>query len=184
MGGEGTYLTVLEKFIPNQGRAVQFIQDALDTGDRNTAERLAHTLKGIAATIGAATLAETARHLENAIREQDAENYPQLIAAAATELAQATASVEAYLQACVAETEAATNDRAPPDIAQLGTLLEQLTAQLKVFDADAVDTMCLINRQIKGTESAAQFARLDRYINDYDYENALAEVQRLVMERI
>ena len=184
MGGESIYLTVLGKFIPNQGQAVQSIQDALATGDRNTAERLAHTLKGIAATIGAATLAETASHLENAIREQDAENYPQLIAAAATELAQATASVEAYLQACAAETEAATNDRAPSDIAQFGTLLEQLTAQLKVFDADAVDTMSLINRQIKGTASAAQFARLDRHINDYDYENALAEVQRLVMERI
>ncbi|MFZ2523877.1 MAG: PAS domain S-box protein [Candidatus Ferrigenium altingense] len=182
MGGESTYLTVLEKFIPNQGRAMQFIQDALATGDRNTAERLAHTLKGIAATIGAATLAETARHLENAIREEDAENYPQLIAAAATELAQVTASVEAYLQACAAEAEAATIDRASPDLAQLGTLLEKLTAQLKVFDADAVDTMCLINRQIKGTASAAQFVRLDRYINDYDYENALAEVQRLVME--
>ncbi|MDP1997399.1 MAG: Hpt domain-containing protein [Gallionella sp.] len=184
MGEESIYLTVLGKFIPNQSQAVQSIQDALDTGDRNTAERLAHTLKGIAATIGAATLAETARHLENAIREEDAENYPQLIAAVATELVQAVASVEAYLQACAAESEAATMDRAPLDLAQLGTLLEQLTAQLKAFDADAVDTMRLINRQIKGTAAAAQFVRLDRHINDYDYEKALAEVQRLVMERI
>ena len=183
MGGEATYLTVLGKFIPNQGQAVQSIQDALDAGDRQAAGRLAHTLKGIAATIGAATLAESARQLENAIREGNAENYPQSIAAAATELARVTASAEAYLQAHAAEADATAVDRAQPDIAQLGALLEQLTAQLKAFDSDAGDTMRQINRQIKGTATAVQFARLERYINDYDYENALAEVQRITMEQ-
>ncbi len=179
MGGEDTYLTVLEKFIPNQRQAVQSIQDALAAGDPQAAERLAHTLKGIAATIGAAALSGFARQLEDAIRKEETGKYPQLIATAGMELAQVVASAEAYLQASV---EAGAADRAQPpaDVVQLGALLEQLVAQLKVFDSEAVDTLRRIDRKIKGTEAASQFARLDRYVNDYDYEHALAEAQRLI----
>jgi len=177
MGGEATYLIVLEKFIFSQGQAVQSIQDALAADDRQTAERLAHTLKGIAATIGAENLAESVRQLENAIRKEDAEKYPQLIAVTATELVQVIASAETYLKAHAAEP-----DQAAAEPAQLGALLEQLNRQLQDFDSEAGDTMRRISRQIKDTTTAPRFVRLDRYINDYDYENALAEVQRLAKE--
>ncbi|MDO8464962.1 MAG: response regulator, partial [Gallionella sp.] len=177
MGGEDTYLTVLDKFIFNQGQAVQSIQDALDAADRKTAERLAHTLKGIAATIGASTLAESARQLEIAILKEDTENRQRLIATIKKELAQVIASAKAYLQAHAAETGTAT-----PDPAQLDALLEQLAGQLRAFDSGAGDTMRQINRQIKGSPTVARLAKLDRYIKDYDYENALAEVQRIAKE--
>ena len=183
MGGEDTYLTVLEKFIPNQSHAVQSIQDALAAHDRATAERLAHTLKGIAATIGAKTLAKFARQLEDAIREKKAESYAQLIAATATELAQVLASAQAYLHAYTPATAAEGLDRASRDIVPLDTLLQQLTAKLQAFDSDAANTLHQINRQVKGTAAARQFAKLSRYMNDYDYENALAEAQRLAKEK-
>lgn len=98
MGGEGIYLTMLEKFIPSQGQAAQSIQEALSASDRETAERLAHTLKGVAATIGAFPLAESAGQLETAIAKEDAEKYPQLIEDTTAKLVQAIASVEAYLK--------------------------------------------------------------------------------------
>jgi two-component system sensor histidine kinase/response regulator len=98
MGGKDIYLTMLKKFIPSQGLAVQSIQDALAANDRKTAERLAHSLKGIAATVGAFPLAESAGQLEKAIAEGDADRCRQLVEAAADKLAQAIASVEAYLK--------------------------------------------------------------------------------------
>jgi HPt (histidine-containing phosphotransfer) domain-containing protein len=145
------------------------------------AERLAHTLKGIAATVGAAALSGLARQLEDAIRKEETGKYPQLIAAAGMELAQVVASAEAYLQAWAVQ-GAADLAQHPADVTQLGALLEQLVAQLKAFDSEAVDTLRRIGRQVGGTEAAAQFARLDRHVNDYDYENALAEAQRLMAE--
>ncbi len=177
MGGEDTYRIVIEKFIPNQEQAVQSIQDALGAGDKKTAERLAHTLKGIAATIGATALSESALKLETSIRENDTKNRPQLIAATATGLDQVIASAKAYLHAHAAET-----GTTAVDPAQLGALLEQLTLQLQSFDSGAGDTMREINRQIKGATTAAHFSRLCQYVKDYDYENALAEVQRLAKE--
>ncbi|OGS97786.1 MAG: hypothetical protein A3H99_09295 [Gallionellales bacterium RIFCSPLOWO2_02_FULL_59_110] len=181
MGGEDTYLTVLEKFIPNQRQAAQSIRDALDAGDRTTAERLAHTLKGIAATVGATALAESAHLLETAIREEETEKYARLFAAAGAELAQAVVSAQEYLQSYAAGAEAVASERVQPvpDLVQLGMLLEQLTAQLKSFDSAAVDTMRRINNQVKDSANMRDFAQLNRYMSDYDYENALAEVQRL-----
>jgi len=98
MGGKDLYLTMLEKFIPSQEQALQSIQNALEADDPATAERLAHSLRGVAATVGALSLAESAGQLETAIREGDAGKYPQLVAATATRLAQSIVLVKAYLR--------------------------------------------------------------------------------------
>lgn len=184
--GDEIYLNLLARFIPDQGTTTQAIRDALAAGDIKKAERLAHTLKGTAATIGANPLAESMRQLESAIRGQHSESCPQLIATTEAELNRVTASASAYLQTHAPEAAAIAPDQAqlPLDPAQLSALLEQLSAQLKNFDSDAVDTMRLISQQIKGSTSALRFARLERCINDYDYENALTELQLIAGEPI
>jgi len=55
-GRKPLYLSLLRKFAAGQGEAVRDIRQALDTDDWEAAERTAHTLKGIAATLGANTL--------------------------------------------------------------------------------------------------------------------------------
>ncbi|HXU94300.1 MAG TPA: response regulator [Gallionella sp.] len=98
MGGEDLYLTMLGKFVPSQGQAVQSIQDALAVNDRTSAERLVHTLKSVAASVGAGFLAESAGKLELAIQTEETGKYPQLIEATANNLSQAVASIESYLK--------------------------------------------------------------------------------------
>ena len=98
MGGKKVYLSMLAKFVPSQGQAMRSIEDALAANDRATAERLAHTLKGVAASVGAASLAESADQLEQAIRSEYAGEYPQLIEAIAGKLGQAIAAIENYLE--------------------------------------------------------------------------------------
>jgi PAS domain S-box-containing protein len=98
MGGKNLYLSMLAKFIPSQGQAGQSIQDALAVNDRATAERLAHTLKGVAASVGAVALAESASQLEQAIEAEDAKEYPRLVEATESGLRQAVAAIETYLE--------------------------------------------------------------------------------------
>ena len=97
-GGKNLYLSMLAKFIPSQGQAGQSIQDALAVNDRATAERLAHTLKGVAASVGAVALAESASQLEQAIEAEDAKEYPRLVEATESGLRQAVAAIETYLE--------------------------------------------------------------------------------------
>ncbi len=179
MGDKNLYLTLAGMFEADQSQSVKDIQEALAAHDNQTAERLAHTLMGVAATIGATTLAESADQLKIAIKKEDSDKYPQLIATAMAEMAQVIVLVKAYLQAHTAETVVADVDEKHHP-ADLGTLLEQLTTQLKSFDSDAVDTMQQIKQQITSTATASRYAKLGRHVNDYDYKNALAEVQLLM----
>jgi two-component system, sensor histidine kinase and response regulator len=173
MGDIEIYLIVLDKFTSNQGGTVLSIQEALAANDLKTAERLAHTLKGIAATIGAVTLAESARILQFAIRNEEAGNYQRCIDAVANDLSQVIVSVESYLSVHAPNSD---TDPQAPDPARIILLMEQLSTQLSAFDSDAGDTMHQINQQLNGSPQAQRYAQLTRYINDYDYENALTEL--------
>jgi CheY-like chemotaxis protein len=64
------YLSMLEKFVKSQEHAVEHIQEALRQADEATAERLAHTLKGLAASMGAESLRVRAADLEKALHDQ------------------------------------------------------------------------------------------------------------------
>jgi len=67
MGNAGQYLALLRRFAERQAGAADEIAAALQGNDCDTAERLAHTLKGLAASIGADTLAAQAHAVEAAI---------------------------------------------------------------------------------------------------------------------
>ncbi|WP_005034499.1 response regulator [Holophaga foetida] len=68
-GKRPLYLELLRKFAEGQGRAAEEIQRCLTAGDRTTAERIAHTLKGIAGNVGATGIQGEAAAVEHGIRD-------------------------------------------------------------------------------------------------------------------
>lgn len=68
LGKEVHYLALLREFVASQANALQLIEAALVVGDVATAERTAHTLKGLSGTIGAIALQEQAGKLEEVVR--------------------------------------------------------------------------------------------------------------------
>jgi len=67
-GKAQAYRAMLARFVKGQRDAVQRLQLALQSGDTALAERIAHTLKGVAANLGANALQAQAGELEAAIR--------------------------------------------------------------------------------------------------------------------
>jgi signal transduction histidine kinase/CheY-like chemotaxis protein/HAMP domain-containing protein len=67
-GNRQLYLKLLREFVEQQAPVPQDIGAALDRNDAATAGRLAHTLKGLAGTLGAAGVQSAAGELEHAIR--------------------------------------------------------------------------------------------------------------------
>lgn len=98
VGSKDDFLSMLGKFIPGYGQAVQLIRNALDDADWELAERSAHTLKGSAATIGASTLSGLARQLEAAIAAKEAGEYSRLISDIDSELSRVITLIETYLE--------------------------------------------------------------------------------------
>jgi signal transduction histidine kinase/CheY-like chemotaxis protein/CHASE3 domain sensor protein len=71
VGGNRTlYLKILRQFAGQQTSALDQIPDALANGDYGLAERQAHTLKGVAGSIGAAGVQSAAAVLERVIRDR------------------------------------------------------------------------------------------------------------------
>jgi len=70
MGKKPLYLAMLRRYVDGQRSCPAELRHALDRGDWPTAERLAHTAKGVAGNIGAVAVPGHAQALEAAIREK------------------------------------------------------------------------------------------------------------------
>gem|GEM_PF-2020866 len=71
MGKRSLYLSLLRKFTAGQKHAVAVMREALENGDLERVERLAHSTKGVAGAIGAATVQELAATVERAVKERE-----------------------------------------------------------------------------------------------------------------
>lgn len=67
------YLDLVQKFIKTEKSTADEIQEALDRDDRKTARIKAHTLKGLAATIGADRLSELSAAVDSILKDDAAE---------------------------------------------------------------------------------------------------------------
>jgi two-component system, sensor histidine kinase and response regulator len=69
MGKKGLYLAMLRRYVAGQKDVCAQIHEALGMGDMPTAERLAHTTKGVSGNIGATAIQNLAAALEQSLRE-------------------------------------------------------------------------------------------------------------------
>ena len=70
LGKKSLYLGMLHKFLEGQGQVVEKIQVAVAAGEWDTAERHAHTLKGLAGNIGMPAIQALAASVETACKAQ------------------------------------------------------------------------------------------------------------------
>jgi two-component system, sensor histidine kinase and response regulator len=71
LGKTALYLSVLRDFVNAETDAARTARDALARGDMDTVERIVHSLKGSAATIGAVAIHEAAVALEHAMMKSE-----------------------------------------------------------------------------------------------------------------
>ncbi|MGA9665429.1 MAG: response regulator [Gallionella sp.] len=97
-GNVALYRSLLDKFRVSQGNFVADFRQALVAGDRSTAERQAHTLRGIAGTLGAENLQELAASLESCIRKGESAEVDPLLAQVDNELAKFISGIDQALE--------------------------------------------------------------------------------------
>ena len=73
LGRETLYRSILGKFVSGHAQDVSALATALADGDMTTARRVAHTLKGVSAQIGAMDLRAVAERAELAIAQGESE---------------------------------------------------------------------------------------------------------------
>jgi len=95
-GDEGLYIKLLSRFVESYEHAPQQILDALAAGDQQLAVRLAHTVRGLAASLGASSLTSVAGDLERILTAE--KDHAAVLAQMRDVLRQTIESIRVFLQ--------------------------------------------------------------------------------------
>ena len=173
MGKKAFYLDMLGKYIDNQGQAPAQIRQSLDGGDYGTAERLAHTAKGVSGNIGATEMQELAARVEKAIKEQqDREAIERLIVPLAEAHGKLIAGLKEALPVSDKGGEAGTVV-VQVDREQAAAATGKLDELLANNDSEAVDYIDEAGELLRGLLGRSQFRAVEKATKDYDFEKAL-----------
>ena len=176
-GNPGLYRRLLLRFLAaNEDFAAQFAA-AVAGSDRSAPTRLAHTLKGTAGTIGAASVRSAAGRLEAACLAGD---KLEDIEALASSVVAALAPVLEVLRQFSATTSPATEvPAAAPPPANLEAELDDLARLLSEGDADAVQVLARLVPALRGTPIGYGLAAMSREVENYMFDDALAKLEEL-----
>jgi two-component system sensor histidine kinase/response regulator len=178
-GNQKLYQKLLRQFTEQQGLAAGEIANALVTGDNALAERLAHTLKGVAGNIGAKSVHAAAGALEKVIRER----------AKGDQLQAGLRQLEVVLNPLVVELKTALGTDAPPAMdqrletiaADRGHALElaaQLSRLLAEFDPGAADFIEANQGTLKTLFSAELWEQLTKHAQAYAFPECQAVLEK------
>ena len=171
-GNVALYQRLLERFAEgHRGDAAQ-VRKALDEGDFRTAERIAHSLNGLAGNIGANPVQTEARALEELLRARaDASEVESARLRLATELATLVASLQPFLRSRALTTES--DDELPADASGVPDLLKTLVPLLEDSDPAAIDTVAAEKAALRALFPSDELTAFVRLVEGYSFEEAL-----------
>lgn len=175
------YTKLLDQFQKSYARAGQDLAENIAAGDYETAERAAHTIKGLAGSLGAPALQETAAVLEKLCRDQTpAAQLEQPLAAFSREITAAISGIRDYLALSAASPapQAVTG----VNTAQLSSRLAVLSAHVADNDARALMLFDEIRPQVTAYDKDAA-VKIDAAFEMFDFATA-AEVIAALRARL
>ena len=181
LGKPALYADMLVRFVQAQSSVVAQIDAAIAAGNQGQAERLAHTLKSVAANIGAQEASEHAHALEQALRHQPASASSAQVLPLLGALAAAMEPLVAGLQSWVDQSGAASAAFAPglaaqqsptADVLAVDDVLTQLRDLLSQDDPAATEFL-QHNATILEAALGDGFATVQAQVRNFDFEQAL-----------
>jgi two-component system sensor histidine kinase/response regulator len=177
LGRESAYIGMLRKFVEGQRTIVDEIRRALDAADASTAERLIHTLKGVAGNIGATEIQVQAAALELALQEHEPkEALDATLDVLGVSLQELVQSLEAALP------ESPTPVAGEVDPETLAAACRKLAALLAASDSEATDALDE-SAPVLRAAFALRFPLIDTAVRSYDFEAALVQLKSAAGER-
>ncbi len=169
---------ILVDFAANHGNAAAVLRDLLASGQSREANRLAPTLKGTAATIGALGASRLAAEIE--IATASGADCTASVAKLADSLAEVVAGLEALRQVPAGEAAAATSRvPSPSEIAQAQDLADRLGEVLDACDPMASDLADELAALLSGSEAARCAETIARHAGSFDFDDATTALASL-----
>jgi two-component system sensor histidine kinase/response regulator len=179
-GKKALLLRLLTEFRRDYHDLPQAIRETLRTGDRPSAHRAAHTLKGMALVFGAETLADAAAALERELSTPGDEGTPHgLIEELEGALGVVLRAVDALLEAAAPAPTPAAEVRTAPSGEALHAILEELDGHIRSRNFKATATAARLREALRDGAHGAAVAQLEQSVARFDFASAGATLAEL-----
>jgi len=179
-GNRRLYRDLLLQFASKHDDAGLQVSAALKSGDRKLAERIAHTVKGVAGTIGIKKIQFAAERLEKAIRNGDAAVSAKLQDFTSLLRPQIEAIKQALSSAATATPESDPKRTFDPVAAALEAA--RLRRLLEESDGDSEETFRTLQSVLAGQVEKGRLDALAADISEFDFARALLKLDEIVQE--
>jgi len=171
-GNRRLYRDLLGQFAAKQGDAAAQISAALETGDSKLAERIAHTVKGVAGNLAIAEVQSAAQKVEKAIRDGQDSEVP--LDAFATLLREQVHTIGQALQGAPTQPEEVVLSPFNGEVAS--TAIARLHFLLDASDGDSEEAFRNLREAVSGVINKPDLDALSASISDFDFETALVKL--------
>jgi HPt (histidine-containing phosphotransfer) domain-containing protein len=171
------YFNLLSQFANQQADAATQIAAALDAGDRKLAERLAHTVKGVAGNLGITDVQTAAQKLEKAIRENQTD-VPVLRDQFAIAMRVHINSI-CHVLPDASSAQAAGVQPAPYNRERATAAVDRLQSLLEASDGDSQEAFEALQEAVLGVVDKPHLEALNQSINNFDFEQALTKLHEI-----
>jgi len=179
-GNQRLLRDLLTQFSVKEVGVADQVSTALQSGDRELAERLAHTVKGVAANIGITLVSSAAAKLEKAIREQDGTVSPALEEFRIV-LSRQIDAIRLGLSNAMTP-EPSPHPKAPFNAGEAATLAAKLKALLVASDGEAGEAFLPLASALAGRVAQPRLDDLGGAINEFDFDKALKRLNEIAKD--
>ena len=176
-GNRRLYRELLGQFAAKQGNAAAQISTALESGDHALAERIAHTVKGVAGNIGITGVQSVAQKLEKALCDGEITASALLVEFASVMDTQVHAIEKALFDSAAARpVEVRT---CPFDREASTGAIARLKLLLELSDGEADESFRNLREALAGAIEKPYLDGLSASINDFDFGAALVKLDEI-----
>jgi two-component system sensor histidine kinase/response regulator len=173
-GNRGLYMSLLRQFAEKEALAGMKVTSALAAGDYAGAERIAHTVKGVAGNVGFTGLQSVAAALEKAIKGRN--GLDDAVRNFETSLARSVAALRGVMRGEGSQPPAAAAVASNEHVGRLAALLAR-------SDGGAVDFLLEHRPTVRAVFSNGQYEAFENAVKEFDFEAALETLRLAAAQR-
>ncbi|MGA2481052.1 MAG: response regulator [Spirochaetia bacterium] len=181
-GNRRLYRSLLVRFVDGQASCAHDIGKALTNSEHDLAERLAHTLKGVAGTLGVRAVQDIAAELEKQLRVKgSAEKIEEIRIQLDAALGAAVRTIRSALRQ--QDNDAGEIDAPARLLQDLETAVGNLARLIEESDSEALEAFDSLRKSAEEFSSPEELKKLADVVHAFDFAEALPLVKNL-QERI
>jgi PAS domain S-box-containing protein len=170
-GNQQIYINILKKFCKNNVNSAIEIKDAIDKKEIKLADRIAHTVKGVAGNIGADDLYKSASSLNDILKLGLSKDSAAILKDFTSKLASAIKNIN---NSGILLEEKSKN-KVKVDVKASAELLNKLAELLEDNDSDANE--CL--EKLMAISEYDELNEISQMVSDYDFDEALELLKKM-----